>query len=145
MNKQLLFCALVASLTACQQDGDIEPSKSSLIEDVAGTYHTNVFLDPSSVAVLDNEMPYAELKAESDSTVTVTYTKLSPAQEIKQIQHVNISRQADTIFLKVDGITIGTLQPDRVFTNSGMEKQGRLLRLSIQQEDNNALNFAGAR
>jgi hypothetical protein len=145
MIKQLLFCALVASLAACQQDGDVQPNLPSLALDVAGMYRTNVFLDPSRVAVSADKMPFAELKTESDSTVSLVYTKLSPEKDIKEFHNVRLSRQGDVVLLKVADVNIGTLQTDRIFTNSGMEKQGRLLRLSIFEEPNFVLYFSGAK
>ncbi|MFD2572419.1 hypothetical protein ACFSUS_17400 [Spirosoma soli] len=144
MNKRLLFCALLGSLTACQQDNDVQPNSSSLAAEVAGKYQTNFFLDPSCVAVPADKMPFAELRTESDSTVTLVYTRLYPNKDIRQIPNVVLSRQTEAIQLRVADSSIGTLQADRIFTDSGMEKQGKLLRISVQSNNpQNTLYFSG--
>ena len=145
MTKQLLFCALVGTLTACQHEADIQPSPSTLSGELVGTYRTNFYLDPSSVALPADQMPYAELKAESDSTVTLVYTKLYPTKTSQSLEHVSLSRQTNGIQLRLADSTIGTLQTDRVFTNSGMEKQGKLLRVNIQNDLQNTLFFVGSK
>ena len=140
MKKQLLFCALVGTMTACQRETDIQPTSSTLAGEVVGIYRTNVYLDPSRVAIPTEQMPYTELKAESDSTVTLVY---SLAKTSRSIQHIRLSRQADGIQLLLADSSIGTLQTDRVFTTSGMEKQGKLLRINMQNDATNQLYFAG--
>lgn len=143
MKKQLLFCSLIGTLTACQHEADIQPNPSSLASEVVGTYRTNFYLDPSSVAMPVNQLPYAELKAESDSSVTLIYTKLYPAKASQSFEHILLGRQTDGIQLRVADSSIGTLQTDRVFTNNGMEKQGQLLRITVPTDSKNVLNFTG--
>jgi hypothetical protein len=143
MKKRMLFWAFAGLLTACQREADIQPSSLSLASEVAGTYRTNFYLDPSCVAIPAGQMPVAELKAESDDKVTVVYTKLYPAKTSQFIEHVSLAREAESVQLRLADSTIGTLQTDRVFTNNGMEKQGQLLRLSVQNNPQLILSFAG--
>ena len=104
MRTRLLFCALLATATACRQESDVQPSPSSLAEEVAGTYRTNVYLDPSRVATPTEQMPYAELKRESDNTVTLVYTQLYPNKLVKQIPNILLSRQPEAIYFSLCGI-----------------------------------------
>ena len=143
MKNRLLFCALAGVLTACQQEADIQPTSTTLVGEVVGTYRTNFYLDPSCVAMSAGQMPYTELKAESDSSVTLVYTRLYPAKTSQFIKHVALSRQPNSIQLRVADSSIGTLQTDRIFTNNGMEKQGKLLRINVQDSRQNGLNFTG--
>ncbi|WP_080237638.1 hypothetical protein [Spirosoma rigui] len=143
MNPRLLLIALVATATACEHETAIEPTAQTLAGEVAGTYHTNVYLDPSRVALSASQMPYAELKRESDSTVTLLYTKRYPAAGTVRIPNVVLNRQPDLIQLRVADSSIGTLQTDRVFTDNGMEKQGKLLRVSLPTGDRQNQPFTG--
>lgn len=143
MNQRLLLCALLAMATACQHESDIQPNAQTLAGEVAGTYRTNVYLDPSCVALSAGQMPYAQLQAESDSTVTMIYTKLYPAKSSQRFSNIILKRQADGIQLRVVDSSIGTLQTDRIFLNSGMEKQGKLLRISLQNDPLNSFYFTG--
>jgi hypothetical protein len=143
MNQRLLLFALLATASACQRESDIQPNAKTLAGEVAGTYRTNVYLDPSCVALSASQMPFAELKAESDSTVTLTYTKLYPTKTSQRIPNVVLKRQADGINLRVADSGIGALQMDRIFLNNGMEKQGKLLRISLQNDLQYSLYFVG--
>lgn len=143
MNKHFLLFALLAATTACRRETDIEPGAPTLSAEVAGIYHTNAYLDPSCVALSDGQMPYAELKTESDSTVTLIYTQRYPAKSSQRIPNVALSRQAEGIHLRVADLRIGSLQTDRIFMNNGMEKNGKLLRLSHQNAPQRPLYFAG--
>lgn len=144
MNQRLLLFALLAGATACQQETDVRPNALTLADEVAGTYRTNVYLDPSCVALSADQMPYAKLQAESDSTVTLIYVKRYPAKSSQHIPNVRLNRQADAIQLRIANSSIGALQPDRIFTNNGMEKQGKLLRISLPN-DPQPLYFAGSK
>lgn len=143
MNQRLLLFALLATTTACQRETGIQPNAPTLAGEVAGTYRTNVYLDPSCVALPADQLPYAELQTESDSTVTLIYTRLYPAKSSQRIPNVALNRQADAIQLRVADSSIGTLQTDRIFTNNGMEKQGKLLRIARQGDPQRSLYFAG--
>jgi hypothetical protein len=143
MKKPLLFCSLIGVLSGCYSETDISPNTSSLASKVAGTYRTNFYLDPSCVATPTDKMPYTELRAESDSTLTITYTKFYPTPGSQSIPHVLVRQQPDGIQLLVAGSTIGTLKIDRIFINNGMEKQGQLLRLAIPGDSASSLNFSG--
>ncbi|GAB3986748.1 hypothetical protein GCM10028807_04820 [Spirosoma daeguense] len=140
MKKRLLFCAFIGSLTACQHTPDIQPNLATPASEAVGTYQSNFFLDPSSVDLPSSQMPYVQLKAESDSQVTLTYTKLYPARTDLSVKHVSVIRQNDTIRLRLGNSDIGTLLTDRAFTSNGMEKQGKLLRLTHSQS---SLSFTG--
>ena len=141
MKKRLLLCSITGLLAACGQETDIQPSSSALANDIAGTYRTNVYLDPSTVATPADQMPYAVLKTESDSSVTIVYTTLYPIKASQVIENVLLSHQADGIQLRLANTSIGSLQTDRIFTNNGMEKQGQLLRL----DGKNDLEFVGSK
>lgn len=143
MTKRLLLCSLVGVLTACQREADIQPGMSSLSGEVIGTYRTNLYLDPSYVAIPADKMPYAELKAESDSSVTMIYTKQYPVKSSQSIEHISLRRQPEGFQLRVADSSVGTLQTDRVFTNNGMEKQGKLLRINVANEPQVSLFFSG--
>lgn len=146
MKKQLLFCSVLGMLTACQHDTDIQPNASSLAGEAVGTYRTNFYLDVSCVAIPAGQMPYAELKAESDSSVTLIYTKLYPVKNSRIINNIRLTRQAAGIDLRLADSSIGTLRVDRIFTNNGMEKQGQLLNVTMHKTDpQNFLYFAGAK
>ena len=141
MNQRLLLFALLATATACRRESDIQPNADTLAGEVAGTYRTNVYLDPSGVALSADQMPYAALQAESDSTVTLLYRY--PDKSSLRIPNVALACQADAIQLRVADTTIGTLQTDRIFLNNGMEKQGKLLRISIQKNPQIPFTFTG--
>ena len=143
MKKPLLFCSLIGILSGCSSEADISPGSFSLASKAAGLYRTNFYLDPSSVATPADKMPSTELKAESDSTVSLTYTKFYPTPGSQSIQRVLLRQQMDGIELLVNGSPIGTLRTDRIFTDNGMEKQGSLLRLTVRADSTNRLNFSG--
>ncbi|MBD2703997.1 hypothetical protein IC229_25355 [Spirosoma sp. BT702] len=144
MKKQLMFCAFLGTLSACQQEGDIQPSLVTTAGELDGMYQTNFFLDPSNVAAPIGQLPYIQIKAETDSNVTITYTKASSRVNLS-LNHVIVIRQNDGVLLRLGNTDIGTLQTDRVFTNNGMEKQGKLLRLNYQIDAQNSLNFTGSK
>ena len=144
MTKRLLFCSLVSVLAACQRETDIQPTASSLANEVVGTYHTNFYLDPANLAIPADQMPFMVLKAETGNSVTLIYTKLYPAKTSQVVEHISLFRQAEGIQLQVDNTIIGTLQTDRIFTNNGMEKQGKLLRLSNNSNGESPLDFVGS-
>ena len=143
MSQRLILLALLATATACQRESDIQPNAKTLAGEVAGTYHTNVYLDPSGVALSSDQMPDAQLQRESDTTVTLIYTNHYPDKSSQRISNVSLVRQADAIQLRVADSSVGTLQIDRIFLNNGMEKQGKLLRLSIQKHPQIPFTFTG--
>lgn len=143
MKKRLLFCSLAGLFTACQHEGDIQPTSVSIASEVVGIYRTNFYLDPSCVAISAGQMPYTEIKAQSDSTVILVYTRLYPAKTSRSIENVSLNRESGGVQLRVGSSNIGTLQTDRIFTDNGMEKQGELLRINIQNDPQNFLYFAG--
>jgi len=146
MKKQLLFCVLLGSLASCAQEADVQPSTGSLAKEVAGKYQTNFYLDPSCVAIPASQMPYAEIRAESDSSVTMIYTKLYPAKMNRVVGRIRLVRQPAGIDLRLADSIVGTLRTERIFANNGMEKQGQLLRIMMGQTDpQNFLYFAGTR
>jgi hypothetical protein len=143
MRPRLLLLALLATTMGCRHETDIQPTAQTLADEVVGTYHTNVYLDPSCVALSAGQMPYVAVKAESDSSVTLQLVKRYPIASTQRMTNVVLSRQADVIQLRSAGTSIGTLQTDRVFDNSGMEKQGRLLRVSVSSAGQQSLPFSG--
>lgn len=146
MNARLLLGVLLAITTACHRESEVQPNATSLASEVAGTYRSNFYLDLSCVAIPADKMPYAELRAESDSTITLVYTRLYPQRESHRVEHISLSRKAEVIQLSTTEGTIGTVQTDRVFTNNGMEKQGQLLRIFPAQTKPAAfLSFVGAK
>lgn len=145
MSQRLLLFAFLTAATACQRETDIQPTAQTLSGEVAGMYRTNVYVDPSCVALAADKMPYTELRAESDSTVTLTYTNLYPVRSSERIPNVMLRRGTDVIHLHIADTSIGTLQTDRIFMNNGMEKQGNLLRVSLQNDLRRPVYFAGFR
>jgi len=143
MKKQLLFCAVLGALTACQNESEIQPNTLSLAGEVTGVYQTNFFIDPSCIAVPSNKMPFTEVKAESDSAVTLIYTRQFPNKEVKKIEHIALNRQSEAIQLKIANVSVGSIQTDRMFTDNGMEKEGKVLRLTIQNSTQVVLMFTG--
>ncbi len=143
MNKLPLLFALLTAATACQQERAIQPNTPTLAGEMAGMYHTNVYLDPACVTLPASQLPYAEVQAETDSTVTLIYTKFYPAKITQRISNVGLIRQADAIQLRLADSSIGTLQTDRLFMNNGMEKQGKLLRVSVRTAPQQSVYFAG--
>ncbi|NDU93417.1 hypothetical protein [Spirosoma terrae] len=142
MKKQLLFFALLVALSACQNENDVRPNQA-ITSAASGLYQTNFFLDPSCVAIPDGKMPYAEIKKETDSTITIAYTRFYPDKEIRQLEHVLLSRQAESIQLKLNKASIGSIQTDRIFTDKGMEKEGQVLRINWQKTPQDFIYFTG--
>ncbi|MGF7218520.1 hypothetical protein GGR92_004697 [Spirosoma lacussanchae] len=146
MTKQLLFCVLLGSLTACQPDSDIQPGTASLAGEIGGRYRTNVFLDPSCVALSSSQLPTVTLLAESDSAVSVLYAYQYPQKGTRRVEGVALSRQADSsVQLRVGNTTLGSVQTERVFTDNGMEKEGKLLRITYQNSATEIPYFAGVK
>lgn len=142
MKKQLLLYVLLVASAACQREGDVQPV-SSLTEQVVGTYQTNGYVDVLNISLPSDKMPSAELKASSDTEVTLIFTKQYPVKEVKKLDHVTLSLQPDqSIVFRVDGAVIGSLQTDRVFTASGMETEGKLLRINGKASQGE-VNFTG--
>lgn len=130
MKRHLLLCTLLGSMAACQQKSDIQPRTASLADEVVGNYQTNFYLDLSCIATPTDKMPSAVVQAETDSTVTLIYARHYPTEEIRRIAHISLNRQVESIQLRVKDSSIGTFQTDRIFTNNGMEKQGKVLRIN---------------
>lgn len=143
MKNHLLFIALAGALAACQQESDVQPTPSSLLGDVAGTYRTNFYIDPSTGTTPASQLPSIVLKAESDSLLTLTYTVTYPASGSLTLEHVRVKRQADQVQLRFGNTIIGTLQTDRVFTDNGMEEQAPLLRINLQDNRQHQVSFTG--
>ncbi|QJW87920.1 hypothetical protein HNV11_00310 [Spirosoma taeanense] len=136
---------MLATTAACHRYSDVRPSPLTLADEAAGVYQTNVYLDPAYIAMPANKLPAVELKAESDSTVTLMYTKQYPNKVVQRIAHIGLNSQMEVIQLTVAGLNIGSLQKDRVFTNYGMEKTGKVLRLSVASPLQENLGFTGYR
>ncbi|WP_338873679.1 hypothetical protein WBJ53_31145 [Spirosoma sp. SC4-14] len=143
MMKQLLFFVFLGMLTACRHESDILPNATSLAGEVVGTYQTNFFLDPSCAAIPSDKMPFAKVEAESDSAVTLIYTRQYPNRETRRLEHIKLNRQADAVQFNMADSSIGLLQTDRMFMDNGMEKQGKVLRLTMQNSPEAVLFFTG--
>ncbi|GAA4410958.1 hypothetical protein GCM10023187_36200 [Nibrella viscosa] len=143
MKHRLLLFVITGLLAACRQE--IEPESATLAGRLAGAYQTNSFLDVLCIALPADKMPVAELKAESDSEVTVTLRRFHPDTNTQTLTNITLQPQADkSIRLLYNGEVIGTYQTDRVFTNSGMETQGNVLRIAKADNDSrNKLYFIG--
>jgi hypothetical protein len=142
MKKRLLFCAFAGSLASCQHEGNIQPAMVSVAREVAGTYQTNAFTDVLHVATPPNQMPSLNVTAETDSTVTMTYTDQYPKANEERISNVLLRRQTDGVYFWTNDTLIGSLQNDRAFTNRGVEKQANVLRINITRSAK-ALRFIG--
>jgi len=146
MKKQLLFCLLLSSFAACTQENDVHPSPGTLAGEVSGAYRTNPFVNPSCVAIPASQMPIITLRPESDGVVSLVYAYQFPKPGSRQITGVQLSRRADSaVQLTHDNVVLGTVQTDRVFTNNGMEKQGKLLRVDAQDILPDVSYFAGVK
>lgn len=143
MKTQLLFLAFAGLLTGCQRETDIQPGSLSLAGEAAGNYRTNFYLDPSCVAIPAEQMPFAEVKAESEDRVTIVYTSRYPTTTTQRIEHILVAREAESIQLRIADSVIGILQIDRIFTNNGMEKKGQLLRINALDNPQLSLSFIG--
>lgn len=142
MKKRLLFCAFAGSLASCQREGDIQPAMVSVTKEVVGTYQTNAFTDVLHVSTPANQMPTLNITAETDSTVTMTYTDQYPSVAEEQISHVLVRQQADGIYFWKNDTLVGALQNDRAFTSSGIEKQADVLRINVARSEK-AIRFVG--
>ncbi|QKZ11746.1 hypothetical protein [Spirosoma sp. KUDC1026] len=142
MKKRLLFCAFAGSLASCQREGDIQPARVSVASEVVGTYETNAFTDVLHVATPANQMPTINVTAETDTTVTMTYTNPYPSLSEDQISHVLVRRQAEGVYFWTNDTLIGSLQNDRAFTSRGIEKQAEVLRINAVHS-NKTVRFVG--
>lgn len=129
--KQLLFLTLSLGLLACQPNTDVTPVSPT--SDVTGTYQTNGFLDYRCLTLLASQMPTVSIRQTNDTTLTLTVMRLSPKPSVEILNGVTMLLQPDQSYeLRQAGRVIGSVQTGRVFNASGMEAQGRLLRLSSQ-------------
>lgn len=142
MKKRLLFCAFAGSLASCQREGDIQPARVSVASEVVGTYETNAFTDVLHVATPANQLPTLNVTAETDTTVTMTYTNPYPSSSEDQIPHVLVRRQAEGVYFWTNDTLIGSLQNDRAFTSRGIEKQAEVLRINAVHS-NKTVRFVG--
>ena len=141
MTKALLFSLLVFLAAACGPAQDVSPTLSS---EVAGTYQTNGFLDYLRITLPADKMPVATLTRETDATVTLTYLQQYPTPATQTITNIQLNRLADnSIELIQQGTVLGSVRPDRAFSNNGMERQALVLRL--QQPSKTGITFTGAR
>ncbi|MBC7571696.1 MAG: hypothetical protein H7319_18495 [Spirosoma sp.] len=146
MKKQLLFYLLLGSLAACTQENDVQPSPNTLAGEVSGAYRTNPYVDPSCVAIPASQMPVVTLRPESDGIVSLVYAYQFPKPGSQQLTGIQLSRRADNAVQLTHGnVVLGTVQIDRVFTNNGMEKQGRLLRINALDTQPNVPYFTGVK
>ncbi|GAA4449175.1 hypothetical protein GCM10023189_08240 [Nibrella saemangeumensis] len=143
MKNRLLLFAFTGLLAACRQE--IEPESVTLADRLSGTYQTNSFLDVLCIALPPDKMPVADLKVESDSEVTLTVRRFFPVADTQTLRKVKLQPLADhSVRLLYQSEEIGTYQTDRVFTNSGMETQGNVLRISRAAGDpQTSLYFTG--
>ena len=124
----------------------MQPSPITLAGEVSGTYRTNPFVNPSCVAIPASQMPVVTLKPESDGVVSLVYAYQFPKSGSRQITGVLLSRRADSAVQLTHGnVVLGTIQTDRVFTDDGMEKQGKLLRANLQDITTDVSYFAGVK
>ena len=142
MNKQRLL-GLMLVLAGCQPEKDITPDLAPAIVEVTGKYQTNGYLDLLTITLPTEQLPTADVKAQSDSEVTLTLHQYYPATRHIILEHVGLARQSDSsIRLSYQGQVIGSYQTDRLFTNSGMEAQGKVLRIS-KTGDESPMVFVG--
>lgn len=143
MKARLLLFVITGMLVSCRQE--VEPEAATLAGRLSGMYQTNGFLDVLCIALPADKMPVAELKAESDSEVTVVIRRFYPTAGTRTLKKVALQPQADrSVRLLYQGSVIGTCQTDRVFNNSGMEMEGNVLRISRPADDpQESLLFTG--
>ncbi len=124
----------------------MQPGPATLAGEVSGTYRTNPYLDPSCVATPAGQMSVVTLRPESDGVVSLVYAYQFPKPGTHQLTGVLLSRQADSAVQLTHGnVVLGTVQTDRVFTNNGMEKQGKLLRINAPYTQPDIPYFAGVK
>lgn len=129
--KPLLLLTLMPGLLACQPNTDVTPVSPT--SGVVGTYQTNGFLDYRTLTLSASQMPTVSIRQTNDTTLTLTVTRLLPKASSETITGVTMLLQPDQSYeLRQAGRVIGSVQTGRVFNASGMETQGRLLRLSNQ-------------
>ncbi len=134
--KAFLLSSLLL-LSACQSNTDVNPVP--LPDAITGTYQTNKFLDYTCLTLPANQMPVATIQSADAATFTLTLIQAAPAANVRTVTGVTIVRQDDQrVDLVQNGRVIGSVQTGRVFTASGMETQGRLLRIS-----DSTLTFTG--
>lgn len=128
MKQFVLFSALLG-LVACQPK-DVAPASPT--SEFAGTYRTNGFLDYQWLTASATQMPTATLESTGSNLLTLTLTESFPSISVQTFTDVTLTEQPDqSLTLVQAGQIIGSVQTSRVFTASGMEIQGKLLRLSI--------------
>lgn len=129
--KQLLLLTLLPGLLACQLNTSVTPVSPT--SDVVGTYQTNGFLDYRCLTLSSSQMPIVTIQQADDTTLTLTVRRVSPKASVEVLNGVTTLLQPDQSYeLRQAGRVIGSVQTGRVFNASGMETQGRLLRLSSQ-------------
>lgn len=134
MRNRLLLLVITGLMASCRQE--IEPEAATPAARLSGTYQTNGFLDVLCIALPSDKMPVAELRADSDSEVTVTIRRFFPAPETKTLKKVALQVQNDqSVWLLYQGKLIGSYQTDRIFTSSGMEIEGNVLRINKSTDD----------
>lgn len=132
--KHLILFSTLLGLAACRPNADVAPVP--LPVEVVGTYQTNGFLDYRCLALPANQMPTVTIRATGLNTLTVTLTRFRPKTHIQTLTGVTLSPQPDQHMALLRGNqVIGSVQTSRVFTASGMETQGKLLRLSAMNTD----------
>jgi hypothetical protein len=76
-------------------------------------------------------MPTVDVKTQTDSQITITLHQYFPDKQNTTLKSIALTRQPDSsIQLTHDGQAIGSFQQDRIFTSSGMETSGKVLRLN---------------
>lgn len=137
--KQLIIFITLLGLMACQSNTDVAPALAT--SEIAGTYQTNAFLDYRYLALPASQMPTVTLRATATNTLTLVWNQSLPKAGVQTLVGITLVQQPDQgIELMQAGQVIGSIKTNRVFTDSGMETQGKLLRLSTLN-----LTFSGYR
>ena len=129
--KKLFLLGLPLVWAGCQPSNEIMPEITPASGEVTGNYQTNGYLDLQTIPLSTGQLPTADVKAQSDSEITLTLNQHYPAVQQTTLRNVILRRQPDSsILLNYQGQVIGSYQTDRIFTNSGMEAQGKVLRIN---------------
>ncbi len=127
--KTLILPGLLFLFTACQSGTDVNPA--SLTDAIVGRYQTNQYLDYTRLTLSTDQMPVVVIQSAADHALTLIIATPASTANVRAIAGVTLVRQDDQrTNLVRNGQVIGSVQAGRVFTASGMETQGHLLRLA---------------
>lgn len=137
--KQIVLFTVFMGAVACQPSANVTPVLP--ISEMVGAYKTNGFLDYRCLTLSASQMPVVTLQVTGSNKLTLTFSQAIPQANRQIFKDLTITQQSDQRYeFRQGNRVIGSLQMGRVFTDSGMETQGKLLQLSAP-----TLTFTGYR